>query len=77
MMKSLMLSIKLSVCLVSVLLLCACQKGQRVSVAGEKMYEHYTQADYDYLAISNPAKVSAASKRALDRGYHLNDAWFG
>lgn len=31
----------------------------------------------DYLAITNPQKMSSASKRALERGYHLNDQWFG
>lgn len=37
----------------------------------------YTQADYDYLAIGNPEKMSAASKRALRNGYHKNEEWFG
>ena len=37
----------------------------------------YTQADYDYLAISNPETMSAASKRALERNYHKNSEWFG
>lgn len=31
----------------------------------------------DYLAITNPEKMSSASKRALERGYHLNAQWFG
>ncbi|MBN25521.1 MAG: glycosyl hydrolase [Alteromonadaceae bacterium] len=37
----------------------------------------YSQADYDYLAISDPEKMSAASKRALARNYHKNEEWFG
>lgn len=37
----------------------------------------YTQADYDFLAISDPNKLSAASKRALERNYHKNSDWFG
>lgn len=37
----------------------------------------YTQADYDFLAIGNPDKMSAASKRALRNNYHKNDEWFG
>lgn len=39
--------------------------------------QNYSAADYDYLAISNPNKLSAASKRALERGYHKNSEWFG
>ncbi|MFC3120280.1 glycoside hydrolase family 117 protein [Agaribacter flavus] len=37
----------------------------------------YTQADYDYLAISNPETMSLASKRALERNYHKYEEWFG
>lgn len=37
----------------------------------------YSQQDYDYLAIGNPDKMSAASKRALARNYHKNEEWFG
>lgn len=37
----------------------------------------YPQSAYDALAISNPEKMSAASKRALERGYHKNVDWFG
>ena len=37
----------------------------------------YSQADLDYLAIADPTKMSAASKRALKRGYHKNADWFG
>lgn len=39
--------------------------------------EQYSAADYDYLGITNPNKLSAASKRALERGYHKNANWFG
>lgn len=37
----------------------------------------YSQADYTYLAISQPDTMSAASKRALARNYHKNEQWFG
>ncbi|WP_448246366.1 glycoside hydrolase family 117 protein [Thalassotalea agariperforans] len=37
----------------------------------------YSQADFDYLAIKDPTKLSAASKRALARNYHKNAEWFG
>jgi hypothetical protein len=37
----------------------------------------YSQADFDYLAINDPTKLSAASKRALERNYHKNADWFG
>nr|WP_233267447.1 family 43 glycosylhydrolase [Paraglaciecola sp. L3A3] len=43
----------------------------------EKTYAQYSQQDLDYLAISNPNKMSAASKRALERNYHKNEEWFG
>ncbi|NNE76241.1 MAG: glycosyl hydrolase, partial [Pricia sp.] len=39
--------------------------------------EKYTEADYDFLAIANPEKMSAASKRALRNNYHKNEEWFG
>ncbi|TGV04373.1 glycoside hydrolase family 117 protein [Flavivirga rizhaonensis] len=39
--------------------------------------EKYSEADYDFLAITNPEKLSEASKRALERGYHKNAEWFG
>lgn len=37
----------------------------------------FSQADFDYLAIKDPTKLSAASKRALERNYHKNAEWFG
>lgn len=37
----------------------------------------YSQEDFDYLAIKDPTKLSAASKRALERNYHKNADWFG
>lgn len=37
----------------------------------------YSQQDLDYLAISDPDNMSAASKRALQRNYHKNEEWFG
>lgn len=39
--------------------------------------EQYTEADYEFLAIGNPDKMSAASKRALRNNYHKNEEWFG
>lgn len=39
--------------------------------------ENYSKADYEFLAISNPDKMSLASKRALERNYHKNAEWFG
>jgi hypothetical protein len=43
----------------------------------EIAYEQYTEADYDFLAIGNPEKMSLASKRALRNNYHKNAEWFG
>ncbi len=37
----------------------------------------YSQEALDYLAISNPETLSAASKRALERNYHLYENWYG
>lgn len=37
----------------------------------------YTAQDYEYLGISHPDKLSAASKRALERNYHKHAEWFG
>lgn len=45
--------------------------------AHEEIEQQFTPADYDFLAIDNPDKLSAASKRALERGYHKNAEWFG
>ena len=52
-------------------LLVGCQKKQ------EQELPSYSDADYEYLGISNPDKLSAASKRALERGYQNNANWFG
>lgn len=43
----------------------------------EQPEEQYTQEDYDFLAIGNPDKMSAASKRALRNNYHQNEEWYG
>lgn len=37
----------------------------------------YSAEALDYLAITDPDKMSSASKRALERGYHLNQEWYG
>ncbi|GLR72183.1 glycosyhydrolase [Agaribacter marinus] len=55
-------------------LLCACSSYENV---GEKSPTKYTQADYDYLAITDPKHMSLASKRALARNYHKYEEWFG
>lgn len=66
----------ISLLLLVTLVLSACQI-EKGSPLNSDSQEKYTQADYDYLAISNPEKMSAASKRALDRGYYKNAEWFG
>ncbi|WP_111977183.1 glycoside hydrolase family 117 protein [Algibacillus agarilyticus] len=72
-------------------IIAGCQHGQinisdqQAPVSREKAHKsnndldvpQYSQADFDYLAIKDPSKLSAASKRALERNYHKNADWFG
>lgn len=60
-----------------VCLLVSCQEKQENQVKTNSTEQQYTQADYDFLAIGNPDKMSAASKRALRNNYHKNEEWFG
>ncbi|WP_017446786.1 glycoside hydrolase family 117 protein [Gayadomonas joobiniege] len=40
-------------------------------------YSEYSQDTLDYLGIKDVNYLSAASKRALERGYYKNAEWFG
>lgn len=43
----------------------------------EKDYSQYSQETLNYLGIKDTEHLSAASKRALERGYDKNAEWFG
>lgn len=58
------------------IILLSCKRTEKTANETQNTPE-YTQADYDHLAIGNPKKMSAASKRALRNGYHKNEEWFG
>ena len=55
----------------------SCVEKKEVSIDTQVTKEQYTQDDYEFLAISNQEKMSAASKRALRNNYHKNEEWFG
>lgn len=59
------------------LLMLSCGQKKETTVEVKADEPQYTQADYDFLAIGNPEKMSAASKRALRNNYHKNEEWFG
>ncbi|MEM9985589.1 MAG: hypothetical protein AAF804_10900, partial [Bacteroidota bacterium] len=57
-------------------LMWSCQPASSPSSSTNEL-DSYSQEDYDFLAIGNPDSMSAASKRALENGYHKNEEWFG
>ncbi|TGV01848.1 glycoside hydrolase family 117 protein [Flavivirga rizhaonensis] len=58
-------------------MLTSCDDNKKALKTNDEKTMEYSQEDYDFLAIGNPDKISAASKRALERGYHKNAEWFG
>ncbi|MDU0355110.1 hypothetical protein RS130_15460 [Paraglaciecola aquimarina] len=81
------MNIKLNKISVALMTISISLQGCIVHVDSDKMKSHvktkapetliYSEQDLDFLAIANPNKMSAASKRALARGYHKNEEWFG
>lgn len=68
-MKKYSLLIALPIFLVSGLTACSQSSSEKQTIDNFDISK-YSQADFDYLAIKEPTKLSAASKRALERGYH-------
>lgn len=62
-------------CLAFLIISCEQNKSSTTNHISETV--HYTQEDYDFLAIDDPEKMSAASKRALRNNYHKHEEWFG
>ena len=62
--------------LMIITVLLACDSAKETENV-EDVEPQYTAEDYDFLAIGNPEKMSAASKRALRNNYHKNEEWFG
>lgn len=54
----------------------SCQPASNHSASSTEQ-ESYSPEDYEFLAIGNPDSMSAASKRALENGYHRHEEWFG
>lgn len=61
-------------CITFLLISCQEKEGNNTS---NSVKEVHTEGDYDFLAIGNPEKMSAASKRALKNNYHKYEEWFG
>lgn len=65
-----LLTVSALTCLVS-----ACTSSN--DTATNTDYSQYSQETLDYLGIKDVNHLSAASKRALERGYYKNAEWFG